>query len=82
MICIKCDFDIKNSMKKENFKIKKVIDDDNKGIFDTVLTEHLKEMEEKFPSSEYKTVIKSQKTELSSDGLSGKVTTVVEIMKR
>lgn len=81
MIHIKRDFDIKNSMKKENFKIKEELED-TKGKLDDVLDEHFKEIEERFPSSEYKTVIKSQKTELSSDGLSCKVTTVVGIMKR
>lgn len=81
MIYVKCDFDIKDSMKKENFKIKEELED-TKGKFDDVLTEHLKEMEEKFPSSEFKTIVKSQKIEFNPDGLGCKATTVVEIIKK
>lgn len=75
---IKSKFDIKDSMKKENFKIKEEINFSTNKL-DTILTE-LKEMEEKFPSSEFKTVVIDEKFEISDNGL--EYTATINIVKQ
>ena len=75
---IKSKFDIKNSMKKENFKIKEEINFSTNKL-DTILTE-LKEIEEKFPSSEFKTVVIDEKFKISDNGL--KCTATLKLVKR
>lgn len=75
---IKSKFDIKDSMKKENFKIKEEINFSTNKL-DAILTE-LKEIEEKFLSSEFKTVLIDKKFEISDNGL--KCTATINIAKR
>lgn len=78
---IKFKFDIKDSMKKENFKIKEEIEF-NTSKLDTILNEHYKEIEEKFPSSEFETVVVDEKAEFSDDGLKNTVTFKLAKRKR
>ena len=76
----KSKFDIKDSMKKENFKIKEEINFSTNKL-DTILTE-LKEIEKKFPSSEFKTVVIDKKFEISDNGLKNTVTFKLAKRKR
>lgn len=75
---IKSKFDIKDSMKKENFKIKEEINFSTNKL-DTISIE-LKEIEEKFPSSEFKTVVIDEKFEISDNGL--EYTATINIVKQ
>lgn len=74
-------FDIKDSIKKENFKIKEEIDF-NINKLDTILSEHFKEIEEKFPSSEFKAVEINKKVKIIDNGLKCTVNVIFEKSKR
>lgn len=74
-------FDIKDSIKKENFKIKEEIDF-NINKLDTILSEHFKEIEKKFPSSEFKAVEINKKVEIIDNGLKCTVNVIFEKSKR
>lgn len=78
---IKSNFNIKDSIKKENFKSKKEIDFGTKKI-DDILNEFNEKIEEKFPSSEFKKVKIDKKVEIVDNGLKCTVNVIFEKSKR